>query len=299
MVKQKTANENGTASDGTSPLGNIGNGIFLQRGVGRTTIGGLEPNAGNTIAYNGKNGILMAVDAGQNNIIDPNSIFANALMGIDIGDDGHTLNDPLDADTRPNNLQNYPEIVSTQVVNDDVIVSLRVDSAPANSAYGMNGIYIEFFKADAGSEGERFIGSTFYTLADYNSLAPGTKTVNLGNIYTLGILGTDMITASATDANGNTSEFTPRFGPTAAGVSISGRIKTPSGGGLTNASVSITDMAGNISTARTGSFGYYKFEDVPAGGTYVIAVTSKRFSFTPRIVTIGESVTDIDFVANY
>ncbi|MBK6749354.1 MAG: CSLREA domain-containing protein [Acidobacteria bacterium] len=288
----------GTASDGTSPLGNIGNGIFLQRGVGRTTIGGLEPNAGNTIAYNGKNGILMAVDAGQNNIIDPNSIFANALMGIDIGDDGHTLNDPLDADTGPNNLQNYPEIVSTQVVNDDVIVSLRVDSAPANSAYGMNGIYIEFFKADAGSEGERFIGSTFYTLADYNSLAPGTKTVNLGNIYTLGILGTDMITASATDANGNTSEFTPRFGPTAAGVSISGRIKTPSGGGLTNASVSITDSTGNRRTVLTGSLGYYRFQDVPSGETYVIAVSSKRYTFSSQIVAVNDDLTDVDFVGS-
>ncbi len=60
-----------------------------------------------------------------------------------------------------------------------------------------------------------FLGSTYYTLADHNSLAPGTKTVNLGNINTLGITADDPITASATDASGNTSEFLPTdLGPT-------------------------------------------------------------------------------------
>ncbi len=277
---------------------NVSHGVDITNGANTNNIGGPVSGQGNTIRNNGGSGIYLSPSAGSGNNLDPNSIYGNALRGIDIGGDGHTPNDPTDADTGPNNFQNYPEIMSTQVINSELFVTFRIDSAPEYSSYGMNGIYVEFFKADSNSEGERFLGSTHYTLDDYNSLVPGIKTVNLGDLATLGINGTDAITSTATDANGNTSEFTPRFGPTSAGVNVSGRVTTADGAGLRNAIVSITDMAGNVRTVRTGSFGYYKFEDVPAGGTYVIAVTSKRFIFTPQIITVNESVTDIDFIGN-
>lgn len=297
------ADHHGTSTD---PMGNDEDGVIFEDGASDNTVGGDgaqlrsvkqlgTSTPGNTITANGRNGILLAPSAGNNNRLGGNNIFGNVRYGIDLGNDGVSPNDPLDADSGPNNLQNYPEIMSTQVVNNDLIVNFRLDSAPENSAYGMNGIFIEFFKANASGEGERFIGSTRYTLGDYNSLIPGIKTVNLGDLATLGINGTDALTSTATDANGNTSEFTPRFGPTSAGVTVSGRVTTASGAGLRNAIVSITDLLGNQRSAVTGSFGYYKFEEVPAGETYVVAVTSKRFDFTPRIVTIGESVTDLDF----
>jgi len=85
--------------------------------------------------------------------------------------------------------------------------------------------------------------------------------------------------------------------PTAAGVTVSGRILTPQGYGLRNAIVTITDSTGTIRTARTGSFGYYSFDEVEVGGTYVVSVGSKRFAFTPRILTVNDSVSDFDFIA--
>ncbi len=158
LLTRISGNYIGTQADGIGPLGNLGNGIRVGVSTTGTIIGGPEPSAGNTIAYNGKNGIAASEDAGNNNIIDPNSIFANALLGIDFGEDGHTPNDPDDADTGPNNLQNYPVIVSKQIVNDELILGFNVDSAPENSDYGTSGIYVEFFKADASGEGELLSG---------------------------------------------------------------------------------------------------------------------------------------------
>ena len=69
------------------------------------------------------------------------------------------------------------------------------------------------------------------------------------------------------------------------------------GRGLTNAVVTLTDSNGETRTARTGSFGYYRFDDLEAGETYIVSVISKRFSFTTQIVTANENISDLDFAA--
>lgn len=296
LLNRISGNYIGTQPDGTSPLGNVGAGIFIGTTTTGTIVGGPEPNAGNTIAYNGSNGISLRSDAGNNNIIDPNSIFGNTGLGIDLGDDGHTPNDPLDADTGPNNLQNYPEIVSKEIVNDDLIIGFKVDSAPENSAYGTNGIYIEFFKADASGEGEKFIGFAYYTLADYSGSLAGTKTVNLGNVNALGIMPTDPITATATDANGNTSEFTPVLAPTAANISVSGRVMKPNGTGLGRATVRLTDSDGGIRTSRTNSFGNFRFDDIEAGRYYVVSVSAKQYVFAPQVIQADDTIENLVFI---
>jgi hypothetical protein len=85
--------------------------------------------------------------------------------------------------------------------------------------------------------------------------------------------------------------------PTAAGVQVSGRVLTPNGAGLRNARVMMTDTHGVTRTVLSSSFGYYVFDDVRAGETYVITVGSKRFTFTPRTVQVLDELTDVDFVA--
>lgn len=86
------------------------------------------------------------------------------------------------------------------------------------------------------------------------------------------------------------------LGPTAAAVSVSGRVLTPDGRGLTNALVSLTDTFGNTLTARTGSFGYYRFGDVAAGQTCVVVVQSKRYEFVPQVVNVVENIEELNFV---
>lgn len=89
--------------------------------------------------------------------------------------------------------------------------------------------------------------------------------------------------------------FINDFAPTAAGASISGRVLTSQGSGLTNAIVHLTMETGETLTTRTSSFGYYRFDDVAVGQNVILAVTSKRYHFTPRLVSIYESVRDVDF----
>src|SRR5262249_25062830 len=100
----------GTDLTGTKPIPN-GVGMFVNSF--NTLIGG-TPGAGNTIAFNNGQGVVVA---GTGNTIRGNSIFGNAItsesnfffgtssLGIDLGSDGVTLNDSQ-GHSGPNNWQN-------------------------------------------------------------------------------------------------------------------------------------------------------------------------------------------------
>lgn len=105
--------------------------------------------------------------------------------------------------------------------------------------------------------------------------------------------------------NSTNSPFSVRGGfwmpqalsPTAASVSISGRIFNPRGRGLRNARVTLTASGGSTRTVLSGTFGYYSFDEVAAGETYIITVVSKRYQFTPQVLTITEELDNIEFTA--
>lgn len=84
---------------------------------------------------------------------------------------------------------------------------------------------------------------------------------------------------------------------TAAAVTVSGRVTNTQGAGIRNAIITITDSSGISRTARTNAFGYYQFEEVEVGQTYIVAVQSKRFVFNPQVVQVVDSIADLDFTA--
>ena len=120
----------GVQLDGVSALGNGSDGVLLSGGAHHNTIGGTDPNAGNTIAFN-QEGVVLLPDAGCCNPIDPNLIFANATLGIDLDNTGAPLpNDPGDADAGANNLQNYPEFTRAFIgTSGNLVIQYKVDSA--------------------------------------------------------------------------------------------------------------------------------------------------------------------------
>lgn len=93
--------------------------------------------------------------------------------------------------------------------------------------------------------------------------------------------------------------FINAFVPTAANVSISGRVVTAGGRPIRNAIVTLTDDEGNTRSAQTGSFGNYLFDNVRAGRTYVLTVSAKRYSFSEpvRLLSASEDFTDANFVS--
>lgn len=179
----------GLDATGTAPLGNLCEGIVIVNTPGNRVIE-------NVIAFNGNNGVLVAGDPAINNQISQNRIFSNGKLGLDLqGDVGVSPNDDVDHDTGPNNLQNFPVLMGDGSLN----------SLP-NTTFT-----IEFFSNAAcdplgHGEGTSFIGSTLVT------------TDGSGNA-SFGVPPGQFITATATDSNGNTSEFSA-CGPVITGIPL-------------------------------------------------------------------------------
>jgi uncharacterized repeat protein (TIGR01451 family)/CSLREA domain-containing protein len=179
----------GTDRSGSAGLSNHG-GIEI-RDSSNNTIGGTGPGAGNIVAFNSATGI--AVASGIGNGIRQNSIFSNGGLGIDLGGNGVTLNDPCDGDTGANNFQNFPVLTSVS----STAIQGTLNSS-ANTTFAL-----EFFTNNAGDpsgfgEGQNFVGSTQVTTdanCNANFSLPATISSN------------QVVTATATDPNGNTSEF--------------------------------------------------------------------------------------------
>jgi hypothetical protein len=89
------------------------------------------------------------------------------------------------------------------------------------------------------------------------------------------------------------------IGPTAAEVSVSGRVATAKGNGIRNVSVTLTDSSGGARRAISSSFGYYRFDNVEAGQTYIISIHSKRYVFVDptRVLNVQDELADVDFTA--
>ncbi len=83
----------------------------------------------------------------------------------------------------------------------------------------------------------------------------------------------------------------------ATGTIITGRTMIPSGRGIMNVIVILTDSRGNSRTARTTSFGYYEFKNVPTDETYTLEVKAKKYTFSqPKlIVNVEKDLTEINF----
>ena len=200
----------GADISGTLPLGNSLDGISISGST--NTIGGLDLTAHNIIAFNGTtqgSGIVVSSSGTSiNNSFLGNSIFSNSGLGIDLqkspeDPNGITLNDPGDSDTGANNLQNYP-MISSVTAGSVITINGSLDSTP-NTTFRL-----EFFSnatetATGYGQGQTFIGSK-----DVTTDASGSVTYTAN--FTVASAVQSNFTATATDPNGNTSEFSASFG---------------------------------------------------------------------------------------
>jgi CSLREA domain-containing protein len=210
----------GTDPTGTLNLGNGCDGIQIFN-ASNTLIGGTQAGEGNIIAYSGRtngcsgHGIQIikqtyAPPLANNNRIQGNRIFSNKDLGIElvkimVGDgsvtSGPTVNDSLDADVGANNHQNYPVLIGTTATGNSLTVGGTLNSEP-NKTYR-----IEFFSnstcdPSGYGEGETYLG--FTTVVTNSS---GDATIN--TVLNAIVPPSRVITATATDPDGNTSEFSP------------------------------------------------------------------------------------------
>jgi len=175
---------------------------------------------------NGDSGVELFA-AGNGNRILSNSIFSNGLLGIDLGGNGVTANDPddpntpkpdPDTDTGPNLLQNHPFITGAQIFQDPLLgdtttIGGHLESVPSRKVrrHGRTRLIrqtytIQFFSSPepdfptGNGEGKKFLGEKVVTTDRQGEVdfTYGTKGVSEG----------EYITATATrNRTGDTSEF--------------------------------------------------------------------------------------------
>ena len=204
----------GTGADGVTPLGNTRSGI--DNNCPNNTIGGTGAGEGNVIAFNGQAGVHHRGSTGNPTL--GNSIFSNGGLGIDLDSDGPTLNDDGDADIGANNLQNFPVITQVTRGANFTNFSGRLDAAP-NTTY-----HLEFFANDAIDPTGYGEGQTFLVAIDPTTNASGHIGFGFQTPNTIG--PNQRLTATATDPDGNTSEFSGAIGQLA---NISTRLNVQTG----------------------------------------------------------------------
>jgi hypothetical protein len=171
-------NQIGTDATVSATMGN-GTGVFIT-GSGNS-IGGTADGAGNTIAFNIDEGVY--VNGGTGNAILHNAIFGNGVVGISLVNGS-------------NKGQPAPTLTSaTQSGGQTTVQGTLTGTASATYT-------LELFAADPNdpSQGQRYLGSVT-VMTD----ASGMATLNFS--MALDIAPGEVLTATATDPDGNTSSF--------------------------------------------------------------------------------------------
>ncbi len=194
----------GVAVDGTSPLGNSDEGIELQFGASSTLVGGTESGEGNVIAHNDGNGIKVEESSSIRNSILRNAIFGNGARGIELEETSsgeQTGNDSRDRDSGPNGLQNYPVLTAARTAENTGATTIEgtLNSTP-NTTFR-----VELFANDALDPDGFGPGAVFVAAVEVTTDAggDGAFVVELEETLEAGVF----VTSTATDDDGNTSEF--------------------------------------------------------------------------------------------
>lgn len=95
--------------------------------------------------------------------------------------------------------------------------------------------------------------------------------------------------------------WTPNaIAPTAAMVSVEGRIRVEGGGPIQRIALVLIDpVNGESRITRPNPFGYFRFDEVEVGRFYVVEAESAHYTFTPQTHSfqLVDTLSELDFVA--
>ena len=248
-----------------NPAPNGDHGVYFE-GTTRNTV------AGNTIAFNGGNGVAIAQAFGDTlkgagHTLSGNAIYANFGLGIDLGDDGITTNHLTSPNPGPNNWQNHPVLTSVTRAGNSLTMAGQLTSSKQRT------YTLEFFASDAATppgQGQTFLGANPVT-------TDASGNANFSFTLPLPAAAGPFITATATApidpyGGGGTSEFSPAFGLAGfADLAVSAATSAFAGvvGGNLVYTLSLTNNGPDAATAAS------LIDVLPAGADFVGATASQ------------------------
>ncbi|MCA9166624.1 MAG: right-handed parallel beta-helix repeat-containing protein [Planctomycetales bacterium] len=168
----------------------------LQQGL--EIVGGTDNTISeNAIANNQQEGIRIA--DGHGNLLTKNRISDNGYLGIDLLPFGVNPNDDGDADDGPNALQNTPVLTAVSAAPSPTMVQGVLSSTP-NTTFRLEFFANSTSDSTAYGEGETYLGEASVT-------TDAVGTAEFAVVLPRAISGGQFVSATATDPDGNTSEF--------------------------------------------------------------------------------------------
>ena len=187
----------------------IGTNVALASGLGNwfgiviygghdNFIGNVAAGTGNVITDSINDGIYNWY--GSHNHFLQNSVYGNGGVGIENLPRGPRVNDLLDPDYGPNNGQNFPTVTDATTAAGNVTVAGFLESE-ASKQYRVEYFVSPDCEASGFGEGQHYIG---FQNVSSNASGKAVLGTSLPTAYVSGF-----VTATATDPDGNTSEFSP------------------------------------------------------------------------------------------
>ena len=264
-------------------------GLQITSGTSNLSIGGRQPGEGNIIANNFVGVDLQGYWAPrpQGVSIFGNSIYSNG-RGIEISPEGVSSNDSCDQDSGANNNQNFPVLTSASSSGGgNTTITGTLNSTP-NRTFTIDFYSNAVCDTNGYGQGKTYLAST--TVITGASCNSGTFTAILPVQLTTEL----MITATTTDAAGNTSEFSACKGVVTA--SISGTVRDNDGFSLPNTTVVLKTSPGGskLRTAITDRAGRFSFDALNPTANYVVEPSKNNYHFTPANRTYNNLVSAVD-----
>jgi hypothetical protein len=246
-------------------------GVFIRGGAAGNFVGGSNSGVpeGNVIAFNTGPGVAITGNASTGNLISLNSITGNGGLGIDLGNDGVTPNSVGGPHIGPNNFQNFP-ILNPYTTQGTITGSLN---GTPNTTFTVELFANAVPDPSGDGQGRDLLRSPAGTLmVTTDAYGNATFTFN----YTP-LPGEPFLTATATDPNNNSSEFSPWVD---AGLGLKSEKLTIPEGSLFNGTVAtFSDGDPAATTASFTAMINWGDGTAPTAGTIVAGVGS-LFSVT-------------------
>lgn len=273
----------GTVITQTTANGSFFNTAFGVNDSGRIVGTGIDPN-------NAARNVGMVFDIGQSSAFEVGALpGANGALAFGIGNGGHVVGSSMMNQgsglpfiwTQAGGMTAIPLPAGTSQGSARAVNSAGLAVGTASSAFAIPFLYD---------------GAATYRLADLIPVGTGWDLSTNTSSSALGISDNNVIVGTRV-FNGAVHAY---MMVPVGNVSVGGRILTSGGGGIRNATVTIS--GGNLPapmTVQTGSFGYYNFTGLQSATTYTVTVVTKRYVIAQpsRPVSPTGNVTNFDFVA--